>query len=109
MTSNALAPADLEEAELYKLDDAINWLVRFVNRQLEYYSHSLMAGREARVQFGFADFVHSYEYVSYWRMHCGDIADIFRDQGWDVTEYPYHEPSYSSSEGQPSLGFRTAL
>lgn len=109
MTNQVLTPADLEMIEMPKLDEAINWLVGLVNRQLAAGSRSLMAGNELTVMFRYGDFVHHYHYIGYWRDHCGDIADIFRAQDWDVTEYPSYTPTYSSSEAQPYLGFRAVL
>jgi len=37
------------------------------------------------------------------------LLTFFRAQGWEVIEYPYREPEYAPSEGQPSLGFKAAL
>lgn len=89
-----------------KLDEAINWLVGFVNRKLAGSSSLLTKGMESHVCFGYDDFVHSYHYLHYWRDQYRDIAALFREQGWEVVEYERAHPEMRWDEVQPALGFK---
>lgn len=107
--SQPYAPADLDIIEMPKMQNAVNWLVDWVNRRLSEGSHFITRGDEYRVAFGYDDFVHSYKYLKYWREHYQDIAALFRERGWIVVEYARHtERPISRDEEQPALGFKIA-
>ena len=106
MTNQPLAPAEIDGIEMPKLDDAMNWLVGFVNNQLAESSFLLAKGEESRVCFKHDDLVHSYRYLRYWCDHYGEIAALFREHGWQVVEYEKAYPNSRMDIAQPALGFK---